>query len=56
MLLNDVAIGGTGLSFDSATSTFTYNWDTNATWAGTCRNVVIRLIDGSRHTLFFKFQ
>jgi sugar lactone lactonase YvrE len=54
--LNDVATGGPGLSFDSATSTFTYNWDTNASWAGTCRNVNIRLIDGSRHTLYFKFQ
>ncbi|HEU5138117.1 MAG TPA: PxKF domain-containing protein [Steroidobacteraceae bacterium] len=54
--LNDVATGNAGLSFDPATSTFTYNWDTNAGWAGTCRNVVVRLVDGSRHTLFFKFQ
>ncbi len=54
--LNDVATGSAGLSFDPGTSTFTYNWDTNASWAGTCRNVFIRLVDGSRHTLFFKFQ
>jgi hypothetical protein len=54
--LNDVAVGGAGLSFDAATSTYTYNWDTNAAWAGTCRNVKLRLIDGSRHTLMFKFQ
>jgi hypothetical protein len=53
---NDVAVGGAGLSFDAATSTYTYNWDTNAAWAGTCRNVKLRLIDGSRHTLMFKFQ
>lgn len=54
--LNDTATGGPGLSFDSATSTYTYNWDTDASWAGTCRNVKLRLIDGSRHTLMFKFQ
>jgi sugar lactone lactonase YvrE len=54
--LNDVANGGAGLSFDAATSTYTYNWDTDASWAGTCRNIKLRLIDGSRHTLMFKFQ
>jgi sugar lactone lactonase YvrE len=54
--LNDVASGAAGLNFDAATSTYTYNWDTDASWAGTCRNIKLRLIDGSRHTLMFKFQ
>jgi hypothetical protein len=30
-------------------------WKTSATWAGTCRELVLRLTDGSEHTALFRF-
>jgi hypothetical protein len=53
--LTDAATGPAGLSFDAATGTFTYNWQTNAGWAG-CRRLTIKLKDNSTHQLRFKFQ
>lgn len=53
--LNDPATGPAGISFDPATSVFTYNWQTGASWTG-CRKLVIKLKDGNLHELVFKFQ
>jgi hypothetical protein len=53
--LNDVASGSEGLSFDAASGTFTYNWQTNAGWTG-CRKLIIKLKDNSTHEARFKFQ
>ena len=53
--LNDVASGPAGLSFDAATGTFTYNWQTGADWTG-CRKLIIKLKDNSTHEARFKFQ
>jgi len=54
--LNDTATGGPGLSVNPANGYFTYNWQTDASWAGTCRRVNIRLGDNSVKELVFRFQ
>ena len=53
--LNDTAIGAAGISFDAATQSFVYNWQTSASWTG-CRKLTIKLKDSSTHELRFKFQ
>ena len=52
---NDAASGPAGIAFDSATNTFTYNWQTGASWTG-CRKLTIKLRDNTLHELRFRFQ
>ena len=53
--LNDTATGPAGISFDPASNSFTYNWQTSTSWTG-CRKLTIRLKDNSQHELRFRFQ
>ncbi len=46
--------GGSSLSFSG--DTYIYVWKTQSSWAGTCRQLVITLNDGSVHTANFKFK
>ncbi len=48
--------GASGLSYDPATDTYTYVFKTKKAWAGTCRQFVLKLTDGTRHRLDFKFR
>lgn len=48
--------GGSGLSYDAANDTYTYVWKTEKGWAGKCRLLTVRLLDGSDHTALFKFK
>jgi MBG domain-containing protein len=34
---------------------YSYNWRTEPSWAGTCRKVVLTLVDGSTHEALFSF-
>jgi hypothetical protein len=43
-----------GLSYSP--DQYHYNWKTNGAWAGTCRELVVKLNDGSTHTARFKFK
>jgi hypothetical protein len=36
-------------------SSYTYTWKTSPSWAGTCRMLVVTLIDGSSHEALFQF-
>lgn len=36
--------------------TYHYNWKTESSWAGTCRQLVVKLNDGSLHVANFKFK
>jgi hypothetical protein len=47
------AAGASGLSYDAATDTYTYVWKTLKGWAGTCRQLVLKLDDGSYHRADF---
>jgi hypothetical protein len=47
--------GQSGLSYDWSSALYTYVWKTNSTWAGTCRQLNLRLADGTDHVALFKF-
>jgi len=51
-----ITAGGSSLSYDSITDTYTYVWKTNQAWAGSCRQLIVTLKDGSVHTANFKFK
>jgi hypothetical protein len=51
-----VTDGSSSLSYDAATDTYTYVWKTEKSWAGTCRQLVVKLNDGSEHVANFKFK
>jgi Tol biopolymer transport system component len=59
-LLDDVeetvTAGSSSLSYDAATDTYTYVWKTNKAWAQTCRQLTLRLSDGTDHIAYFKFK
>jgi hypothetical protein len=47
---------GSGLSYEATTDNYIYVWKTNKSWAGTCRQFVIQLNDGTFHRAIFKFK
>ncbi|MFT7585278.1 MAG: hypothetical protein ACI9EW_001702, partial [Cellvibrionaceae bacterium] len=51
-----VANSRSGLKYDADTDLYAYNWTTDKSWKGTCRQLVIRLHDGSDHIANFKFK
>lgn len=48
--------GGSTLSFDAAADQYKYVWKTNKAWKGSCRILVVRLIDGTDHFAKFRFK
>jgi hypothetical protein len=50
-----VTAGGSSLHYDPATDQYTYVWKTDRAWAGTCRQLVVGLNDGTTHTAWFNF-
>lgn len=46
--------GGSSLNFGG--DQYNYVWKTERSWAGTCRQLVLTLNDGSVHTANFKFK
>jgi hypothetical protein len=51
-----VTAGSSSLSYNPATDQYIYIWKTEASWAGTCRQLVVQLNDGSIHRANFKFK
>jgi hypothetical protein len=51
-----VSAGGSSLSYDATTDTYTYIWKTDKAWAGTCRQLVVGLSDGTFHRASFQFR
>jgi uncharacterized protein len=47
--------GSSSLSYDPTTGTYTYVWKTEKAWANTCRQLVVKLNDGTLHRANFKF-
>jgi hypothetical protein len=45
---------GGGLQF--ADGTYSYIWKTEKSWAGTCREINVKLTDGTSHTADFSFR
>ena len=48
--------GGSSLSYDPLTDTYNYKWKTDKAWAGTCRQLIVRLNDGTDHIANFMFK
>jgi hypothetical protein len=55
-IVGAVTAGGSSLAYDATTGSYTYVWKTDKSWAGTCRQFVIQLIDGTIHTANFQFR
>jgi hypothetical protein len=51
-----VTSGASSLSYDAATDTYTYVWKTEKSWRGTCRQLIVRLNDGTDHIAYFRFK
>ncbi|HKO98679.1 MAG TPA: PxKF domain-containing protein [Pyrinomonadaceae bacterium] len=51
-----VTAGGSSLSYNPSTDQYIYVWKTDASWAGTCRQLVVELNDGTIHRANFKFK
>ena len=49
-------LGSSGLQYDPATDTYTYVWKTQKSWSGTCRQLTVRLADGTEHIANFQFK
>jgi hypothetical protein len=48
--------GSSSLSYDAGSNQYNYVWKTESAWAGTCRVLTVKLIDGTSHTANFKFK
>ncbi len=55
-LTETVTAGGSSLSYEPTTDRYIYVWKTDASWAGTCRQLVVELNDGSIHRANFRFK
>jgi probable HAF family extracellular repeat protein len=47
--------GASSLSYDAAADQYTYVWKTEKAWANSCRQLLVRLSDGSEHRADFRF-
>jgi surface protein with Ig-like domain/HYR domain-containing protein len=56
ILQDTVTAGGSSLNYDASADQYVYVWKTDASWAGTCRQLVVQLSDGSLHRADFKFK
>lgn len=56
MLEETVTAGGSSLSYDPVSDQYIYVWKTDPSWAGTCRQLVVQLNDGSIHRANFRFK
>jgi hypothetical protein len=48
--------GNSGLSYSAGSDQYHYNWKTLKAWEGTCRQLVVKLNDGTEHRANFKFK
>jgi len=55
-LEDTVTAGNSSLSYDPGAAQYIYVWKTDPAWAGTCRQLVVQLNDGSIHHANFRFR
>ena len=48
--------GATGLKYNAELDRYTLLWKTDKAWEGTCRQLVVRLADGTDHSALFDFR
>ena len=44
------------LSYKKSTEEYTYIWKTEKAWAGSCRQLILKLNDGTEHLAYFEFR
>jgi len=49
-----VTAGNSSLNYDATSDQYIYVWKTDKTWAGTCRQLRVKLADGTLHAANFK--
>jgi hypothetical protein len=50
-----VTAGSSSLSYDASLDEYVYVWKTEKAWAGTCRQLTVKLTDGTIHQANFTF-
>jgi uncharacterized repeat protein (TIGR01451 family) len=55
-LTETVTAGNSSLSYDAGGEQYNYVWKTESSWAGTCRQLIVKLNDGTEHRANFKFK
>ncbi len=45
-----------GLTYSSRARLYTYDWRTDKAWVGTCRQLIVKLADGSERRVNFQFK
>jgi len=50
-----VTAGASSLSYDATSGRYNYVWKTDKAWAGTCRQLILNLNDGTIQRANFKF-
>jgi hypothetical protein len=51
-----LSAGKSSLSYNATTERYTYAWKSKKAWSGTCRQLVVKLDDGSVHRANFKYR
>ncbi len=51
-----VTAGSSSLTYDAGSDTYTYVWKTDKAWAGSCRQLTVRLNDSTDHLALFRFK
>jgi len=51
-----VTAGGSSLNYDADADQYIYVWKTNKAWAGSCRQLEVKLDDGTSHFANFTFK
>ncbi|MFN8493559.1 MAG: PxKF domain-containing protein [Caldilineaceae bacterium] len=54
--IEETTTANSGLTYDASSGQYNYVWKTEKSWAGTCRQFVLRLTDGANHLANFKFK
>jgi uncharacterized repeat protein (TIGR01451 family) len=50
-----VTAGGSTLSYDAETDRYVYTWKTEKSWTNTCRQLTVKLADGTEYRAYFSF-
>jgi uncharacterized delta-60 repeat protein len=51
-----VTAGSSSLAYDATSGQYTYVWKTDKAWAQTCRQLNLRMVDGSSHIAYFSLK
>ncbi|HSV18476.1 MAG TPA: PxKF domain-containing protein [Casimicrobiaceae bacterium] len=51
-----LSAGTSSLQYDSTTDRYTYVWKTDKSWAGTCRVLTLKFLDGTQQSANFRFK